>query len=127
METLETLKTLNEAFRQNEKSGNADFFATHLADDLLFRRASGTLAHKTAFIQGLSGRSWTQLDNRSVEVTLDNEQDSHYAVVSLIVDYDFVVNNQPKPERKQGAARNIRFFRLEDGIWKLYAWYNEGV
>lgn len=95
----------------------------HLADDLLFRRADASLAHKIDFIQGLGSRTWTQLDTREVNVTLDNEQNPQYAVVSLIVDYDFVVikNN----EHKQGAARNIRFFRLDDGSWKLYAWYSQ--
>ena len=120
-----TLLTLNEAIRKNEMAGDASFFETHLAEDLLFRRASGKLARKTDFIKGLAERTWEKLENSNLEVSFDNEQHPSFAVVSLIVDYAFVINENQ--ERKQGAARNIRFFRIEDGIWKLYSWYNEAA
>ena len=122
----EQLLALNEAIRKNEKDGKVDFFELHLAEDLLFRRVKGDLVHKADFIQGLSGRTWETLENREVEVSLGDKNNPGYAVVTLIVDYDFVFNDSPK-QHNQGSARNIRFFRLEDGIWKLYAWYNEAA
>ncbi len=115
---------LNEKIRENEKSGNSGFFEKHLADDLIFRRANGSLASKQEFIEGLKGREWRVLENSKLQVASD-EKHPHYAVASLLVDFNFTV--QADGAVKKGCAKNIRFFRLEDGDWKVYAWYNEMV
>lgn len=121
---IQTIEMLNNDIRDNERSGNAGFFEKHLTDDFIFRRTNGTLVSKQEFIAGLKGREWRVLENHRVRVAF-NEKHTGHAAATLLVDFDFT--DLADGKEIKGCAKNIRFFRLEDGVWKVYAWYNEMV
>ena len=96
-----------------------DFFEQHLSDQLIFRRADGTVAGKCAFITALGGGSNKRTAEEVKWLSIDDRQDC--ALVTLIV--------VTKEENSFGVDierrfRNVRYFKREDQRWIMHCWYN---
>ena len=62
------LRDLNVQLGEAEKRGERDFFERHLAEDLIFRRADGTVVTKQQFLYNLQPDTFDKLDSEVLEV-----------------------------------------------------------
>jgi len=108
-----------------EKSRDAEFFKSPLAETLTFRRAGGAVVDKATFLKDLLNpeNTYELLESKDVSATVHEG----VAVVTLLV--------RAKGMRAGGNAfagvfRNIRIFLHEpkkDPAWQLHAWFNVRV
>ena len=108
-----------------EKSRDAEFFKSLLAETLTFRRANKAVVEKTMFIHDLlnPANTYEMLES---EVTSAQVFEG-VAVVTLLVRAKGLREGKPFA----GVFRNVRTFLLEpdhkDQPWQLYAWFNVRV
>src|SRR5437016_11226741 len=103
----QALKRLNEEIGRKEQAGEVLFFDTLLADNFLFRRASGAIVDKQHYLNGLMSvteNPFEQLDTIVETITLD--EDSAVADVLVIA--------KRKNMERAAAFRNVRVFRREE-------------
>ena len=108
-----------------EKSRDAEFFKSLLAETLTFRRANGAVVDKATFLKDLlnPANTYDLLDSEDVAATVHEG----VAVVTLLV--------RAKGMRAGGNAfagvyRNVRVFVHEPDkapAWQLHAWFNVRV
>jgi hypothetical protein len=113
----QALKLLNEEIGRKEQTGEVLFFDTLLADNFIFRRASGVIMDKQRYLNGLASvteNPFEQLDTIVETVTLDEGS----AVA------DVLVIAKRKNMERAAAFRNVRVFRREGENWKLVIWVN---
>ena len=111
-----TLLNLQFGEMEQRRDDNAmQFFRRHLSDRLVFRRANGSVLGKAGFLKGLAGPDpFSSRKSEDVKIQMLDER----AVASLIV---------VATDRGDGSTRryrNIRFFTLQEGIWRVDSWYN---
>jgi ketosteroid isomerase-like protein len=113
------LTAVNRAFASAEFAADHEFFRSYLADGLRFRRASGKVVDKIAFLKdlGAPGNTNERLTARDVEVL---PYGADLAVCSLVIDFKGVRGGQPV----EGAFRNTRLFVRSEGVWKCALWFN---
>jgi hypothetical protein len=116
------LVQLNEQFAAQEQRGEdaRGFFQRHLSDQLVFRRADGSVVGKggtlgtKGFLESLSVESpFASRLAEDIAVTLRDGQ----ALVTLVV-------HTVKKDGTQGRYRNIRLFSKRGDDWVLDFWYN---
>jgi hypothetical protein len=119
---MDDLSELNQAFGEAEKSKNIDFFQEHLAENMIFRRASGKITDKAQFLTGLVNPKlvYHEIATEVIE-PIAYSDDKTTAAVKAIVTVD--MTNDGKDIK--GSFTNFRFFKNENGTWKLLTWYNE--
>jgi hypothetical protein len=93
------------------------FFNNLLSDQLVFRRANGTVTGKAeagGFLDSLKGTSpFTSRGSENIDVAFVDDR----ALVTLIV-------QTTKADGTKGRYRNIRLFSHQGGDWKLDFRYN---
>lgn len=119
--TKQQLIELNIKFVEMEQQQGTvahDFFATHLSDQLIFRRATGQVVGKCGregFLEGLDKPSpflWRESQDISVELSGDR------ALVTLII------AGKRKDNGSIHLYRNVRLFSHVGENWILEFWYN---
>lgn len=117
------LTRLNEEFTEQERRGAAgvDFFSDALADDLCFRRASGKVVDKQAYLEGLK-------DPENTNDVLTSE----IAQVGVVEDWALVeVAVRLKGTRGgvavDGTFNNLRVFERTSNGWKCVLWFNRST
>ena len=116
------LKELNEAFGEAEKARDSTFFKDHLSDNMVFRRASGAITDREQFLTGLLDEEVVYHEITTQVITpIAYSKDRMTAAVKATVTVD--MTNHGKDIK--GSFTNFRFFRNENGTWKLLTRYNE--
>jgi hypothetical protein len=122
---VEELSTLNRAIAEHELRRDdvaKEFFKELLAENMIFRRATGATVSKAGFLKDLSGASpFAQLKAEAIDVrTLDGVEDR--ALVTLMI----VGTND---QRMESRYWNIRLFSKADNKykWRLEFWYNYAI
>ncbi len=113
------LRDLNERIGQQEKNGDAkavEFFGKVLADDLIFRRASGIVVTKPQFLDDLKPDAFEVLN----WVVQEPEVYDDGAVVAVTVE----AKRRGEQRDKPGHYLNVRKFVKRRGLWQLVAWLN---
>jgi hypothetical protein len=104
-----------EAVMQNIKK----FFKEHLSNQLMFRRADGTIVGKREFINGLGEGSNKRAADEIRRLSVADRQDC--AMVTLIV----ITKEQNKSgDEVERRFRNVRYFKKQDQRWIMHCWYN---
>jgi hypothetical protein len=119
-----TLCDLARRMGEAEKSREAAFFETLLAEKLTFRRASGMVVDKATFLKDLQNpaNTYDLLESEDVSATVQEG----VAVVTLLVRAKGMREGKPFA----GVFRNIRIFVHEPDKqppWQLHAWFNVRV
>lgn len=113
------LTELNQAFATAEFSADVGFFRCHLANGLRFRRASGKVVDKVAFLKDLAAP-----ENKNERLTAHDVEVLPYgvdlAVCSMVIDFKGTRGGQPA----EGVFRNTRVFVRSEGLWKCALWFN---
>ena len=110
------LRELNVAIGAAEKEHDLDFLREVLDDDLVFRRADGTVVGKGEYLGALENRTFDVLD---VEIT-DVDERSASAVVTAIVTARGTTAGVPFA----GTFRNVRTFVRDEERWRCKIWTN---
>jgi len=112
------LTDLNKAFATAELAADAEFFRCHLADGLLFRRASGRVG-KVKFLKDLAtaGNTSERLDAEQIEVLPYGDD---LALCSLLVHFKGTRGGSPV----DGVFRNTRVFVRRNAVWRCVLWFN---
>jgi len=114
------LVRLNDRIAKMEQQADADaygFFSTHLAHNLVFRRASGKVVGKfgdDGFLAGLKTNPFKSRVPEETAVSFVGER----ALVTLII-----VGTR-KDDGSVHRYRNIRVFSRRENLWILECWYN---
>lgn len=121
MSLEEELTQLNIGIGEAERQQNINTLGQILADDLIFRRASGIVIDKATYLEDLKNpeNTYNYLCSEVIDIKLSESQDT--AIVTLHVRAKGKRNSNPF----EGVYRNIRFLRKEGQDWKCYAWFNE--
>jgi ketosteroid isomerase-like protein len=121
MSLQQELTKLNIDIGEAEKQRDKDTLNRILANDVIFRRASGVVVDKATYLKDLqnSENTYNYLCSEVIEVKLSESQDT--AIVTLHVRAKGKRGGNPF----EGVYRNIRAFRKEGQDWKCYAWFNE--
>jgi hypothetical protein len=118
MDTPEnTLTLLNQQLSEAEQKGDKSFFEKHLADTLIFRRASGKIVGKKDFLAALKPNNYDY--NVPSDMQINVADDGLTAAVSLII------SAKIKDPQTEGQWRNIRLFQKNNDVWQITGWYNE--
>jgi len=125
---IKTIKSHNSHIMEAEKTGNVEALSGILSDTLLFRRANGSTTDKAGYLSSVKpGRfKYIFYEKESVQI----EKDGKKAHCTLIVRGGTIkspTNIGEEPAVEYGAWLNTRFFRMEDGRWRLYKWFNEAL
>lgn len=123
MSITEDLRQINEKFGEAERAKGAKakkFFDRHLSDNLLFRRASGKINTKKQFIEALENPNLVYHEIKTNVIKISITEDNMNALVHAVI-YAKITDNGKNIE---GHFMNIRFFQMENEIWKLCSWYN---
>ena len=113
------LTELNQVFAKAEFAADAEFFRCHLADGLRFRRASGQVVDKVAFLKALVApdNANERLEAQGIEVL---PYGTDLAVCSMLIDFKGTRAGKPA----EGVFRNTRMFVRSEGLWKCALWFN---
>lgn len=126
MTTPENAISFNSLINLNEEFGDMEqrrddvarkFFEDHLSDQLIFRRANGTVIGKVGpegFLENLKKPN-PFTSRRSEEISVEPLDDR--ALVNLIV-------VATRNDNSLALFRNIRLFSRSGGRWLLEFWYN---
>jgi hypothetical protein len=118
--TKRSLTELNQEMVQMEQQAEAGleaaqrYFRARLSDQLVFRRADGTIIRKTGFLDGLKNNPFQKRDPENVSVSLQGER----ALVTLIV------VGKRKDDKSEHRYCNIRLFSRFGNEWVMEFWYN---
>lgn len=109
---------LNLKIGKAEKQCDLHFLSDVLADDLVFRRASGAVVNKDQFLDYLEKGKITYdcLVSEVIDVIFHNE----LALVSLIV----CAIGMNEGKRFSGEYLNTRLFLKKDTGWQCFLWFN---
>jgi hypothetical protein len=116
-DSKKSLAELNQQMLQMEQQGGEaaqDYFRPGLSNQLVFRRANGTIVGKAAFLDGLKNNPFQQRHSEDVSVSVQEDR----ALVTLIV------VGQRKDDGSVHRYRNIRLFSRSGEQWILEFWYN---
>src|SRR6266498_1670832 len=111
--TKKSLAKLNRQIAEHEdqSSGGREFFEQHLSDQLILRRASGTVVGKKDFLKELKNNPFVSRVPKQIDITLQGDR----ALVTLIV----VATEKDASVRR---FRNIRLFTRSANQWLLEFW-----
>jgi glyoxylase I family protein len=110
------LRDLNVAIGTAEKEHDVEFLREVLHDDLVFRRADGTVVGKDEYLGALQDRTYEALD---VEIS-DVDARCESAVVTAIV----TARGTSGGVRFAGTFRNVRTFVRDEERWRCRVWIN---
>jgi hypothetical protein len=99
-----------------EQNRDLDFLDAALHNDLVFRRADGSIVGKEAYLRSVDTRTYYSI---STEV-LDVDEASDSAVVTAIVTARGTADGKPFG----GTFRNVRAFIGGKGRWRCLMWIN---
>jgi len=122
---IATLCDLARHMGEAEKSRDAEFFNSLLAETLTFRRANKAVVDKATFIHDLlnHANAYEMLESEDISAQVFEG----VAVVTLLVRAKGLREGKPFA----GVFRNVRTFLLEpdhkDQPWQLHAWFNVRV
>lgn len=110
---------LNTQIAQMEQQGESsrEFFQKYLSDQVIFRRASGKVVDKSAFLEGLRNNPFASRVTEDISVDLLNDR----ALVTLIV------IGTRKDDNSVHRYRNVRLFSRKGDDWILELWYNYDI
>jgi hypothetical protein len=112
-----TLRALNAAIGDAERGGDTAFFQRVLADDLIFRRASGAVVTKQQFLYDLEPNAFVVMRDEVVDVQVYDDS----VVVTVRV-----TAQRPGDQTPQDYL-NIRRFVNRRGEWQMQAWLNTAL
>jgi Domain of unknown function (DUF4440) len=120
----ERLCDLARRMGEAEKSRDAEFFETLLAEKLTFRRANGSVVDRATFLRDLLNpeNTYAMLESEDVSATVHEG----VAVVALLVR----AKGSRAGDPFEGVFRNIRIFvheAVKQPAWQLHAWFNVRV
>jgi ketosteroid isomerase-like protein len=118
----EDLSRINAKIGEAEKrheDRDVEFLASVLHDDLVFRRADGSIVGKQDYLKAVPTRTYERLESEVVEI--NERQDS--TVVTVIVD----AAGTTASGRFEGRFRNTRVFVNDGGRWLCRIWVNVPV
>lgn len=115
--SVEDLIRMNVELGDAEKDGDLRFFQARLHDELLFRRSTGALVGKMAFMDGLAGLEYDVLRAENVELVDQRES-------SAVVTLDVLARGASARGTFQGRYHNVRVFVPRGDDWQLRAWVN---
>ena len=110
------LRELNARMAVAEQSGDRDFLAAALHDDLVFRRADGSFSTKQSFL--------AQLDERTYDVLVDDIVDVDEKPGSAVVTAIVTARGTAHGKAFAGTFRNVRAFTRDDAGWQCRLWVN---
>jgi catechol 2,3-dioxygenase-like lactoylglutathione lyase family enzyme len=113
------LRRLNLELGRAEREGDRDYLADVLHDDLVFRRADGTVASKRDYLAELARRSYDALDVAIAEI----DEQAESAVVTAFV----TARGRSNGEAFAGTFRNLRTFVRDGDGWRCRVWINTRV
>jgi len=105
----ENLKELNERIGKAESEGDEEFLREVLADELVFRRASGKVVTKEEFLAEVQKNKF---ERKSSEIKVVLNKDKELALVTLLV------------EAQGSKIRNLRVFERNEKGWQCIVWFN---
>ena len=117
MQDEQILIKLNRQISEAEKQGNKSFFEDTLAENLIFRRASGQIVTKQKFLDDLATDAFDILIADIADVKI-------YQNTAVVVVY---ITAKRKVDEQEGMYLNIRVFTKDPNQWKLSAWFNNKV
>lgn len=117
MQDEQMLAELNRQISEAEKQGNKSFFEDTLAENLIFRRASGQVVTKQKFLDDLATDVFDIL-------IADIDNVKIYQNTAVVVVY---ITAKRKVDEQEGMYLNIRVFTKDSNQWKLSAWFNNKV
>jgi hypothetical protein len=91
-----------------------EYFRPRLSDQLMFRRANGTVVGKADFLDGLKNNPFQERSPEDVFVCVQDDR----ALVTLIV------VGKRKDDGAVHRYRNIRAFSRSGEQWTMEFWYN---
>lgn len=115
----QALRDLNAQIGEHERKGDdaaQAFFGDVLAEDLIFRRAGGTVVTKQQYLTDLKPDAYETLDWTMDEPQIYEDE----AVVTVLV----TAKRRGEEREKPGRYRNVRRFVRRRGRWQLVAWLN---
>jgi hypothetical protein len=117
----EHLIDLNRRVGEAEKQRDEIYLSEILADDLVFRRATGDIAFKQDYLKGIrdTNNAYSRLESVDIEPKIKD----NVAVVTLRVN----AAGMRGGNAFSGTFRNIRVFRKEPTSkhgWQCYVWIN---
>jgi glyoxylase I family protein len=115
----EALRQVNFDIGEAEKTHDVDRLEEILHDDLVFRRADGTIVTKREYLESVSAKTFERLESQIVEI--DEGKDS--AIVTVIVTAAGTANGA----KFAGTYRNTRVFVSEGDRWQCRLWLNARV
>jgi hypothetical protein len=115
------LEQLNIRIGEAEFSRDADFLNDILADELVFRRANGTIVTKEFFLTELKKleNTFTFLHSEDIKVAIIGEN----SLVSLIVH----TKGRRGEAEFEGRFRNLRIFIRREDKWQCIVWFNTKI
>lgn len=119
LSATEALRHVNIEIGEAEEAHDVDRLEEILHEDLIFRRADGTIVTKSQYLAAVPTREYETLDSEIVEI--DEGKDS--AVVIVIVTAAGLANGK----RFGGTFRNARVFVNENDRWQCRLWLNTRV
>jgi Domain of unknown function (DUF4440) len=108
----DSLRELNLKIGTAEADGDRTFLADVLAPAFAFRRASGTLVDRAAFLDAVKPSAHRETEIESI--TLHGKARALVSCIVTLLDGD-----------QHQRFHNLRFFVRTDDAWKLLAWANE--
>lgn len=116
-EDVDDLIGLNLRIGKAEKDKDYEFLNAVLADNLVFRRASGAVVDKYNYLKELSGKIYEKLEVQVEEPVYSADKKSAFVNLKVIA--------QMQGEEQAANYRNERLFHLDQqGKWKMVAWMN---
>jgi hypothetical protein len=103
------LVRLNEQIGAAEQNGEAEFLRGVLAEELVFRRASGSVVSKEQYLADVT-KNMFERESKNIKVTFDEE--NNLALVVLVV------------HARGSDFQNLRVFRRRENGWQCLVWFN---
>lgn len=113
---VEALRQLNVEIGEREKAQDVDGLNELLHDDLVFRRADGTIVTKREYLDAVPTRTYDVLESEIAGI----DEDEQSAVVTVIV----TAAGTAKGTSFGGTFRNTRVFVSEADRWQCRLWLN---
>jgi ketosteroid isomerase-like protein len=117
MEAHADLREINARIADAERQRDAAYLEGVLHDELVFRRADGSLATKRDYLDAVPKRRYDRLESDVVEV----HEKGDSAVVTVIVD---AAGQTQDGTAFGGRFRNVRVFVRDGGGWRCRIWVN---
>jgi len=116
------LVDINKKIAKAEMERNIPFLTEHLAENLVFRRASGVVVSRETYLQDLQSpdNHYEFIHCEDIEV-LETEEDA--AVVSLRM----WAKGKRSDKNFNGLYRNTRMFVRRENRWQCVAWFNTPI